>query len=238
MPIHDWTRVDAGIFHDLHHVWIGEIRRALTPLLPPEYYSMVEQIVSDFGPDVVTLGSRRKSDSGGTTVLNPPRPKASIVATSANDRYRRKKSSVVLRHVSDDRIVSVVEVLSLGNKSSRAGFDALLAKVQTMMSEGIHVLLVDLYPPTSRDPNGIHAEIWDRVEGSLFEPPEGKPLTAVAYDFSDITTAYVEPLAVGDTLPDMPVFLDDGNYVNVPLESTYMTAFRDLPPRFRQQLET
>ena len=28
MPIHDWSRVDAGIFHDFHHAWIEQIKRA------------------------------------------------------------------------------------------------------------------------------------------------------------------------------------------------------------------
>ncbi len=27
MPVHDWTRVEAGIFHDFHHAWIEEIKR-------------------------------------------------------------------------------------------------------------------------------------------------------------------------------------------------------------------
>jgi hypothetical protein len=35
MPIHDWTRVDAGIFHDFHHSWIEEIKRALNRGLRP-----------------------------------------------------------------------------------------------------------------------------------------------------------------------------------------------------------
>ena len=29
MPIHDWTRVDAGIFHAFHLSWIAEIARVL-----------------------------------------------------------------------------------------------------------------------------------------------------------------------------------------------------------------
>src|ERR687884_439463 len=29
MPVHDWTRVDAGIFHHFHHAWIAEISSAL-----------------------------------------------------------------------------------------------------------------------------------------------------------------------------------------------------------------
>ena len=41
MPIHDWTRVDAGIFHAFHHDWITEIARALNRgLLPADYYAL------------------------------------------------------------------------------------------------------------------------------------------------------------------------------------------------------
>jgi hypothetical protein len=28
MPIHDWTRVGAGTFHDFHTTWIVELARA------------------------------------------------------------------------------------------------------------------------------------------------------------------------------------------------------------------
>ena len=31
MPMHDWTQVEAGIFHAFHHEWISEISQALTP---------------------------------------------------------------------------------------------------------------------------------------------------------------------------------------------------------------
>ena len=45
VPVHDWTRVDAGIFHDFHHEWISEIKRALNRgILAPPYYALAEQI--------------------------------------------------------------------------------------------------------------------------------------------------------------------------------------------------
>src|SRR5713101_4969806 len=60
MPIHDWTRVEAGIFHAFHHEWISEIGRALNRgLLPAEYYALPEQIAAGFGPDVLTLQDQR-----------------------------------------------------------------------------------------------------------------------------------------------------------------------------------
>ena len=45
--------------------------------------------------------------------------------------------------------------------------------------------------------------------------PPDKPLTTVAYA-AEPTTAYVEPVAVGEVLPEMPLFLGPGFY-GVPL---------------------
>ena len=68
MPIHDWTRVYAGIFHDFHHEWISVIRRALNSgLLPPDYYALAEQIVSGLGPDVLTLEVPKNGSVHGIT---------------------------------------------------------------------------------------------------------------------------------------------------------------------------
>lgn len=53
MPMHDWTRVDAGIYHAFHHEWISEISRALNRgLLPDDFYALPEQQAAEFGPDM------------------------------------------------------------------------------------------------------------------------------------------------------------------------------------------
>ena len=40
MPMHDWTRVEAGIYHHFHHEWISAIGRSLNRgLLPEDYVS-------------------------------------------------------------------------------------------------------------------------------------------------------------------------------------------------------
>jgi hypothetical protein len=71
MPIHDWTRVDAGIFHDFHHAWIEQLKRHLKDVvLPPDHYAMAEQHVSHFGPDVLTL-QRRTSEGQDRADLEP-----------------------------------------------------------------------------------------------------------------------------------------------------------------------
>jgi hypothetical protein len=50
--------------------------------------------------------------------------------------------------------------------------------------------------------------------------------------------ADVEPVAVGDTLIDMPFFLAPGWYVSVPLEATNQDAYRGVPRRFREILDS
>ena len=63
MPIHDWTRVDAGIFHHFHQRWIGALTDVLNQrLLPSEYYALAEQQGAGFEPDVLTLKSSSLTD--------------------------------------------------------------------------------------------------------------------------------------------------------------------------------
>jgi hypothetical protein len=42
--------------------------------------------------------------------------------------------------------------------------------------------------------------------------------------------AYVEPIAVGEALPDMPIFLKPDFYVPAPLEESYQTTWDDFFP--------
>jgi hypothetical protein len=95
--------------------------------------------------------------------------------------------------------------------------------------KGIHLLVIDLFPPTPRDPQGLHKALWDEVVEEPFELPPDKPLTLAAYSAGLPMTAYVEPVAVGDTLSDMPIFLEAGLYVPAPLEATYQTAWSACP---------
>ena len=50
--------------------------------------------------------------------------------------------------------------------------------------------------------------------------------------------AYVEPVGVGDVLPDMPAYIEHFGYVMVPLEATYQATFADCPSDMRVLVET
>ncbi len=74
MPIHDWTRLEPGDFHDFHQCWVVEIRNALNGgLLPPEYMAMTEQVT---GRPIRMSWLFRHADRRTTRVGSPsPRPR-------------------------------------------------------------------------------------------------------------------------------------------------------------------
>src|SRR5262249_26676305 len=124
-----------------------------------------------------------------------------------------------------------------------SGVSRLCRESHRFLRQGVHLLVIDLLPPTPRDPQGIHKAIWDEIEEEPFELPPGKPLTLAAYVAGDLltgseTTAYVEPIGAGDMLPDMPAYLDRSGYVPVPLEATYVAAWATCPADFRELVET
>jgi hypothetical protein len=243
MPMHDWTRVDAGIFHAFHHDWITEIARALNRgLLPAEYYALAEQQAAGFGPDVLALqepmenGGDRPSANAGT--MTHARPKTRFTAEIPDSEfYRRKKSSIAIRHVSGNRFVALLEIVSPGNKSSRNALRAFVTKACEFLEHRIHMLIIDPFPPGRRDPNGIHAAIWEELQDEPFILPKDKPLSLVAYECGPTTRAYIEAISVGDLLPDMALFVEPENHVLVPLEATYCVSFASIPQRWRRVLE-
>lgn len=242
MPMHDWTLVEAGIFHAFHHRWISAISDVLnTGLLPPDYYALPEQVAAGFGPDVLSLQDQHADtkgpERGGVTTVLQTRPRTRFIVETDAACYRRKKSSTAVRRVSGDRIVAMVEIVSPGNKANRHAFQAFVDKACELLEHRINLLIVDPFPPGKRDPHGVHAAIWENVQDDPFQLPADKPLTLVAYECDLITRAYLEPVAVGDALPDMPLFLEPNGCVKVPLEATYQTAYDVLPRRWQRVLE-
>lgn len=222
MPVHDWTRVPQGIFHHVHGSFIIEIKRLLNRCLPDDYYALLEQ------DDPVT-----PKDRGLATALPTVRPKVERDGSTSP----RRRNRVVVRHVSGDRVVSMVEIVSPGNKGSRAAVQAFVRKAGDLLSQQINLMVLDLHAPGPRDPFGIHAAIWEEFDGA--EPTAGppKPFVLASYESAVTVRAYLDYAAVGEELGDMPLFLDDPLLVNVPLESADDAAFREVPARWRTVLE-
>src|SRR5437868_8098749 len=238
MPIHDWTRVRANRFHHFHQTWTPLIAAALNGgLLPDGYLAMAEQITGGPEPDVVTLSLPVKPGegaTGGVVVADVP-PKVRVRTESDAASYARKANRVTVRHP-DGQVVAVIEIVSPGNKDSKHAVRSFARKAVEFLHAGVNLLIVDLFPPSKRDPQGVHKLIWDRIRDEPFELPANKQRTLAAYAAGPPIVAYVEPRAVGDAMPEMPIFLSPDRYVPCPLENTYQKSWSVFPQALKGPL--
>lgn len=238
MPIHDWTAEDAGTFHNFHQDWATQIYRALNAgLLPAGYLAMTDQRVEGWEPDVVSLHSQGKPNApsaGGVAVADHP-PKVRLRRRAETDAgaYARRANRVAVKHKKGN-VVAVIEIVSPGNKDREYSVNQFVEKVRDFLRKGVHVLFVDLFPPGDHDPQGLDAAVWSIWSDTPDDRPADKPLSAVSYDAGSPFVSYVEPLAVGDPLPEMPLFLQPGIYIPCPLEETYQATWAALPAALRE----
>jgi hypothetical protein len=246
MPIHDWTRVDAGIFHAFHVNWIAELNKALNAgLLPPGYYCLPEQHASSSIPDLLTLHASPAVEkplppapaTGGLALAEAP-PKVQRKQT-VGSVARTRRRTLAIRHVSEHRLIAILEIVSPANKDRLRSVADFAGKVVAALAYGVHALVVDLFPPGPYDSAGMHGAIWQRLEKTEepYDLPEDDPLTLASYVAAEPVDIYLEHPAVGDSLPEMPLFFRPDRYIYVPLEATYQEAYRSMPAFWRDVLE-
>lgn len=260
MPVHDWTRVLPGIFHHFHHAWIARLSDALNAgLLPGGYYALAEQFSGRPHPDVLALEMTEEDEdenraplqraphggegvSGIVAVAERP-PQVKLTITAEESIYEQKANRIAIYHTSGDRVVAYIEIVSPGNKQTEGKLKVFLDKMIEAIEQGRHLLIIDLIPPRSHDPQGIHAAFWRYAYGPTEGVTDEKPLTLAAYEAIDVDddicvpTGYFEPVAVRQVLPSMPLFLKPGKYIDVPLEQTYQAAWQGVPERWKRVIE-
>jgi hypothetical protein len=255
MPVHDWAKLDAGMFHAYHGAWITHLMEALNGgLLPEGYYALAEQHFGRRIADVLTLhapgspgepgGSPDLPGSGppppGGPALGlaeaPPRVGRRLTA-SPETAYRAARRTLTVRHVSGHRIVALIEVVSPGNKDRAANVEEFVDKIDAALQAGCHVLLVDLFRPGPDDPRGMHGALWERYDPQEYDLPDDRPLTLASYVAGLLPEAFVEHLELGSLLPEMPLFFRPDAYVPVPLEATYGLAHGGMPAFWLDVLE-
>ena len=176
------------------------------------------------------------------------RTKAVSVAPSAvlvqelgpADPYALHTRHILIRdQLRNDRVVAVIEIVSMANKASRPECEKFVTKSLSLFGKGIHLVFIDIQPTTPVATGGLHAKICEAYGEPPPEPPADRPLLAASYQVLENARvrAHVVPLKVGDRLPEMPVFLLPHRFVRLPLEATYEEAFRSLPRKFREVLE-
>jgi hypothetical protein len=205
--IHDWTRVDAEVFHDFRHAWIEEIKRALNSSgLPAEYYAVTEREPSKTDLDLyltgqVSIGIRREIDDTHAAIIEIVSP---LYKTEGRgfDAFGNR-----IKRFLEHSVAVVVIDLFPTPPGTPTVHDAIWGKID-------------------REAFGLRPE-KSLVLASYQSDDEWPPAIK----------AWVTPLAVDDPLPEMPLFVAPDRDIGLPLEATYQAAWSAVPRRWRAILE-
>lgn len=236
MPLQDWSVAADNVFRAFHLLLLGDLSRALNDhVLPAGYFARPEEYLGPFQADVLTLesggalGSSARSRAEAADLV----PTATI-APPRFDPLRQRRLTVFSAR--DERRVAVIEVVSPGNKDSARRARQLTDKLIECLASGLHVLVIDLLPPTAAAP-GFGAAVA-RELGSDAVAPVGRCTTSFECQPEPLAVqVYQRELALGRALDAPPLFLEPGRHVELPLEETYASAFRGLPAHDRARLE-
>ena len=120
----------------------------------------------------------------------------------------QRRRTLAIRHISGHRLIAILEIVSPANKDRADHIEDFAAKVVSALDAGVHVLIVDLFPPGSNDPTGLHGVIHQRMEQSdePYDLPADEPLTLASYAAGPRVEAYLS-MFVSAPLSEMPLFI-------------------------------
>jgi hypothetical protein len=240
MPLHDHFRppiLARSSWEGFHGMWPAMMVQQLVQVLPEQYIAEPRVHLGDYYEiDVCTFEDthgrwddgpepkqrRRSDDSGGvaTAVYAPPDPTL-VLDADLEDQYAYE---VLIFDPSRGRkLVAAIEIISPANKDRPSNRRAFVRKCAALLQQQVCVSLVDLV--TIRNFN-LYCDLldWMGLSDPSFDPP---PATyAVTCRWHHVErharlVAWAYPLAVGQNLPPLPVWLTDDLPVSLDLEASY-----------------
>lgn len=227
-PVNDKHRWDA-----VHGQWPGEIVRTLFDLLPAGF--VAEPKIHHGSPFEVDVSMIEDDDrqphvdegNGGTATIAAVSPPLTVPADlSELDEYEVR----VYDAERSRTLVAAIEIVSPANKDRPETREQFLGKVESLLRQGVCVSIVDIV--TNYQAN-LYAELLARfghTDPRLGDPPA--PQYAVTLlgrkpkKRRPVLDLWWFPLAVGQLLPTIPIWLSQNLPIQLPLEPSYQEVCR------------
>jgi hypothetical protein len=236
MPLRDHFRspvTDTHSWDEVHGGWPMEIVRVLNPILPAGFRAAPSvHLGSPFEVDVSTydLDTRDPDvipDSGGTATQTSLAPTFTVAADLADqDEYEIR----VYDAQRGRQLVAAIEIVSPSNKDRPETRELFVGKVAAMLQQGVCVSLVDLVTVRRANLYADLVTLFGHIDPQLAPTPphlyavtlRGRRPPRGGFRLD----AWFYPMAVGEPLPTLPIWLTDDLRVMLPLESSYQETCR------------
>lgn len=217
-----------------HHAWATFIAGQLNQeTLPPDYFAESEiSLGPELEIDVATLELTSAGAEGqgcATVVWTPARPKITAKVNYAHlDSYEIR----VYQDLGGAELRGAIELISPANKDRAGSRRTFAAKCAGYLKRGIGLVIVDVV--TSRTAN-LHEELLAVLEVTSRRAAWTSPTSLYAVAYRPVTVrkyprleAWPESLALGETLPVLPLWLTLDLCVPICLEESYLATCRSL----------
>jgi hypothetical protein len=242
MPLRDHFRPPVEDKHscdELYGGWPMVIVQHLFPILPEGYVAApsvhmgaaFEIDVSTYQRDEPEPRERPGEGDGGVAVATwaPPKPTLTL-ETELPDQDEYEVRVYDVRH--GRRLVAAIEIVSPANKDRPESRRAFVAKVAALLQRDVSVSVVDLV--TIRQFN-LYADLLELIGRSDpilgAEPPELYAVTVRGRKRvrkRPMLNTWFYPMALGQPLPTLPIWLDVDLGVSLDLETSYEATCRVL----------
>ncbi len=213
-----------------HNAWAVEIAYALNKVLPKGYRALSHARIGIREVDVRTDKSLSADEKKELMTRYQPSDSPII----ANAVFPTELEVFVLNiRRRKHRTVGVIEIVSEGNKDRPESRDAFVAKCNNLLSQEVSVIIVDILASPFFNLHNQLLRSLKITEGKIKEDRK-MPLYCVSYrktfDARDEPAVkyWVYALRIGETLPQLPLFITSEAAVPVNLEDTYMKVCEGL----------
>jgi hypothetical protein len=242
MPLRDHFHPpldDKRSWDELHGAWPTVIVMGLNKRLPPRYVAgprvhlgtLFEIDVASYEDEEATaVTSWEAAEEGGvaTAVWAPPQPTLTVATDLPNqDEYEVR----IYDTHHGRRLVAAVEIVSPSNKDRPENRRLFVAKCAALLLEQVSVTIVDVVTTRQFNLYGDLLDLIGQADPSL--APESPPLHAAACRWrregdSPRLETWAHPLAIGQPLATLPLWLADNLAVPLELEASYEETCRIL----------
>lgn len=234
MPLRDhfrppvWTHSSWEGFHGM---WPAIMVQQLVTSLPKDFTAEPRVHLGTYYEIDVCAFEEPRTDHEYRTVVDgsagpatatyaPPRPTL-IVDAELEDQYEYEV--LIFDQSRNRQLVAAVELVSPANKDRPESRRAFVAKCAALLQKHVCVSMVDLV--TIRNFN-LYCDLLDligRSDPSFATPPATYAVTCRGHRVEDKSRfeAWAYPLAIGEKLPTLPIWLTDDLAVSLDLEASY-----------------
>jgi hypothetical protein len=200
-------------WHSFHNSWATYLSSQLNTLLPAGYFAEANV---QFGVEIDVATFEEPGAAGAPPAWVPPPPVS----------HPFEMAGVVVEvgifsRSGGPQLAGAVELVSPANKDRPLHREAFVSKCVTYLQAGVGVVVVDV---VTERPADLHRELLVRL--GVADPGPGPALSGSAFrpverDGKRWLDVWGEPIAVGQPLPTLPLWLRGGLCLPVELEATY-----------------